>query len=153
MENRTAKEYLALGDDELGVEAAKVLAKKPWKHDWQEGFWDEPGTMAITLRCRKCKFFAKDMKRDEPSEYCTVPNPLDVTDLGEALKQFRKHKDQCFGAVNTKLLMPAMREIYKHYTRTGGHIERQEMFRWFLFEAPAEALFIAACLAAEGSKE
>ncbi len=139
--SRTVEQWFAQGD-ELGKKLAEVLVPKPWKHRWHRkprGF----------RKCIKCDMKHRDWKDGD----CTVPDPIDTEDTAFALKELRKHRKQCFGPVFTKHLIPAMIEVYRHYNRTCGHVERQELFRWFLFEAPAEALLIAAAKAVEGKEE
>lgn len=152
MTNRTVAEWLALGDD-LGVKLAEVLTPGPWKHDWQEGFWNESETMAITLRCRKCELFAKDAERDEPSEYCPVPDPIKLDKVGEALERFR--------GFSRNELFDGMLDIARPYQPNGeySNMPIDQMLeiaeRYCLYHATAKELWIICAIAkgeSDGSK-
>ena len=134
--SRTATEWLEEAD--LSLELAKVLVDKPWEHDRHYSY-DLDGTS-----CLKCK-----CKTEELHDPCPVPDPIDIKDSSSALRALREYKGQCFGPVFAKPLIPAMLEVYRHYNKTGGHVESQELFRWFLFDAPNEALWIAAAMCKE----
>ncbi len=64
---RTPEEWLALDDDELGLELAKVFTPGPWKHRWHRkprGF----------RKCTKCEMRHRDWK----DELCPVLDPITI---------------------------------------------------------------------------
>ncbi len=137
MKNRTAKQYLALGD-ELGVEAAKVLVKA--KHKWLEPavYHGHSDPLGFVVKCQKCGH-VKTLQ--EEVDGCPVPDPLDINDWNVAMEWFRKS-----GASETWDIMWPMFKLSKYGTRVS--------FAWWLMrKAQPKHYIIAACLAVEGAKE
>lgn len=119
---------------DLPVEAAKVLVPGPGKHDMQQGFWGEIGTMNMTLRCRKCEVFGKDMVDGNFTD-CTVPDPINVNDWNVAMAW----RQQLYPAV--------IREIWMQEDDVFG------MWKWWAIFAQPHHYIIAACMAQESKKE
>lgn len=142
---RTATEWLAIPDDELPTKLAEVLTPGPWKHDWQEGFWGEPGTMNITKRCRKCELFAKDAKRGESSEHCSAPDPIDVKSWGKAIEYIRET------FITDRQRSDYMTELVDMCDAAPvDYLECEEDFMlWLLFITQPRKLWIAAATSKE----
>jgi hypothetical protein len=122
---RTAKEWLALGD-ELGVELAKVLTPGPWKHDWGN-----------KSRCANCaRYWPEDI--DSP---CPVPDPITI-DWNTAMEWFRKTPLLCQAV--------AMKCIY-YVVMEGDADELSEMYLWWLTFAQPKHYLIAAAMAGNES--
>lgn len=62
---RTAPDWLAIPEDELGVKLAKVLNKKPWEHDWFDN-----------LRVPKCSKCGCDADSKTRTTFCSVPDRI-----------------------------------------------------------------------------
>ena len=136
---KTVEEWFALGDD-LPLELGRVLTPGPWNHTWEEGFWNESETMRISLRCSKCKVFTKDTKRDTPSQYCSVPDPITID--GNTAMAWR---DKTVG----KGLLLYMKKMWEW----SGYELEISFPQWLLSYAQPKHLLIAAAMAAEGEEE
>ena len=139
---RTAQQWFAL--DNLPTELGRVFTPGRQYHTWPE--YQRYG--AIT--CSKCGLKWNQHTAHSP---CPVPDPIDIKDWNTAMEHFRQYAAICFGLVRQQPLIPAMEDIYRHYNEVGSEIDREELFYWFLFKAPTEALLVAAAMAKERSKE
>ena len=121
---RTAKEWLAVPEDELGVELAKVLTPGPWKHKWVSG---EQGKQV----CKKChtRYSLQAVK-----DSCPVPDPIKV-DWNVAMEWFRESKP--LKSILRSLCGPSWASATS----------------WMLVEAQPHHYLIAAAMAAERTEE
>ena len=145
---RTAQEWLNLPESEQAVEVAEVFVEKPWKHKW-----DSPHVQSDS-KCIRCKeehfYFCSDAGQTRLTETpCSVPDPIDIHDLGEALRRFRKlTKNQRFDA---------MLDIARLYQPNGEYanmpVDRmQEVAEYYcLQDAPAVELWIIVAMSKENS--
>lgn len=72
---RTAKEWLDLPEDELGVELARVRTPGPWEHKWRYL------KSKHTIRCKKCGDGAVAGDAKSP---CSAPDRIDIKDWNVA---------------------------------------------------------------------
>ena len=90
-EPRTAAEWLALGDEELGMELAK-RTPEPWKHC---------GTNVVPGVCNRCG------NKYSPSTSCIVPRPIDINwKTAKYYESFAMDKDPAKYATCLKQLYP-----------------------------------------------
>lgn len=131
----TVEQWLAQGDD-LPVKLAEVfISEEEWKHD----FVRVGNVRSVVYVCRKC-----DKNQWPKTSNCSVPDPIKI-DLGTALERFRQMP-------KTKYTVKVMHKIYRLQTGVRATLGRT-LLEWFLFNASAETLLIAAATVAERSKE
>ena len=127
---RTLEQWLALLDDELCIEAAKLLSPKPWKHTEPSYRRQYPNKI-----CQKCG--RKFTYHIDASEFhrttCPIPDPI-ALDWNTAIQLF---KDTA-GSVQS---------LYEVYIRIGGGFVRT--VTWIKAYAKPEHFIVAACIAKE----
>lgn len=121
-----------------------------WKHDDKRG----PGNR-IGLYCSKCKI-EYTQQNDELGKPCTVPTPIDVTDLGKAMEVFRGIANNAIGLSPerhfkiTEALLQAQRDIHAQYTCADATPDWDEDMRdWVQFQATPQQIW-RICLLAKG---
>ncbi len=79
---RTAEEWLAIPEDKLGVELAKLRTPGPWKHS-------TPNRSGG--RCYKCGTITDDWDSAIEGSGCPVPDAININDWNVAMEWFRQH--------------------------------------------------------------
>ncbi len=121
----TTKELLALSDDELALELAKVLV--PWKH--KDSRYDP--VLQHGFYCTKCH---KDLSNGVIQTHCPVPDPIKL-DWNTAIEWFRKT-----GGAERELY-----HIYQRYVTCISGSQNETTFAgWLLNIAQPKHLLISA---------
>ena len=136
-EPQTPEQWLALGDKLPGKLGEVFTPKEEWKHTRKT----RGRRTHSCLKCDKDLRTVRDFGKHDP---CSVPDPIKM-DLGTALERFRQMP-------KTKQTIKVMQKIYRLETGERATLDRT-LLEWFLFNASAETLLIAAAMAAERSKE
>ena len=134
----TIKELLALSDDELALELAKVLVPGPWKH--KDSRYDP--VLQHGFYCTKCH---RDLSNGVIQTHCPVPDPIKLEKLGEALERFR--------GFSRNELFDGMLDIARPHQPNGeySNMPVDQMLeiaeRYCLYRATAKELWIISAVA------
>ena len=121
---RTASQWLALGDEELGMKLAEVFIPEPWKHC---------GTNVVPGVCNRCG------NKYSPSTSCIAPDPIDIKDWNVAMERRDKGDDEEFYRAMQDICVALIRKDVL-------------LIGWVLFNTQPKHYLIAAALA-QGAKE
>lgn len=123
----------------LSQRAAELFSEKPWKHEMK----GNPATTA-GVWCNKCQQWIGDCRTD-----CTIPDPIDITDLGKALECLRNLREP------TLLLMDKCdaKSFYPYMDEVVGDLTSAGFKTWLLYDATAEQIWEICCLAKESDGE
>ncbi len=128
--------WLAMTDEELAVEAAKVLVPEPWKHDIKLKVGKDCVAFDHCLKCKK-KTSPTAIAQDSYEQYtrlrdfdCSVPDAITL-DWNTAMEWFRKAKP----------LASIVRRLCGPSWISATH--------WMLTEAQPTDYIRAACMAME----
>lgn len=141
--SRSPEKWLAL-DDKLGVELAKVLREKPWKHDLYEG---ELCTDRNVV-CSKCDGVPAEFTGVyvngvpgrtiyESDELCPVPDPIDTEDWNVAMEWIREYAG--------KGILLYMKKMFDW----SGYELEMTLHYWLISKAQPRHYLIAAAMAKE----
>jgi len=132
----TPEQWLQIPDDKLGVELAKVLVKKPWKHQEKNGAYPN-------RECVKCGKKATYHVNCEPYDKssCPVRDPIKI-DWNTAMEWRDK-----VPLDSLPLFLEAMETMWR--------LEKIVVCfeDWAICRASPKHYLIAAAMAAEGAKE
>ncbi len=131
---------------DIQKEASKLFSPKPWKHDVYPG--------KEKYECDKCDK-TWPFKGNDPcvlsERNCTIPDPIDITDLGLAIKTFREMDEIPYPPFNRICSEVAPDELN---CEAANDIEQASIFAsWLLAEATAEQIFEICIRAKEKSND
>ncbi len=110
---------------DIAKEAAELFSPPPWEHKVPHDI------------CVKC--WSQSIK-----DPCPIPDPIDITDFGLAIKTFRELDESfqwCHGVYNI------VQNQFKHW------LNEKDFYKWIAKEATAEQIFEICVLAKQAERK